>query len=194
LISLLQERIAENIMVPNDIEKTGLFLASALEEVSEAIIIEDAAGRIVYVNRSFEKITAGSRDVLVGQQLEVLRRMQCGAAFYRSFRRSHPNQKRWFGRIVSATQNGDPYQADASISPVNDSAGRRTHSILVARNITNERRLESQLIQAQKMEAIGTLAGGIAHDFNNILSAIIGYVELAQLQIPPENPVNQLLF
>ena len=48
-------------------------------------------------------------------------------------------------------------------------------------------KLKSHLIQAQKMEAIGTLAGGIAHDFNNILSAIIGYTEMARDAIPPES-------
>ena len=56
--------------------------------------------------------------------------------------------------------------------------------LTVLRNTTKLKNLEKQLIQAQKMESIGTLAAGIAHDFNNILSVILGYTELALLNIP----------
>ena len=54
------------------------------------------------------------------------------------------------------------------------------------RDITERKRLEAQLLQAQKMESIGQLAGGIAHDFNNLLTAIIGYTQLALETLPPD--------
>jgi PAS domain S-box-containing protein len=63
------------------------------------------------------------------------------------------------------------------------------YTLNVFHDITLQRQLETQLVQSQKMEAIGTLAGGIAHDFNNILSAILGYVELAKIHMDPENKV-----
>jgi len=63
----------------------------------------------------------------------------------------------------------------------------------VLRDISQRKQLEKQLIQAHKMEAIGTLAGGIAHDFNNILSAIIGYSEISLPETSPGSPVNSNL-
>jgi len=68
--------------------------------------------------------------------------------------------------------------------------GRRA-AVSTLIDVTNERALESQLRQAQKMEAIGSLAGGIAHDFNNYLSALIGYGNLLQRSIEEESPLRQ---
>jgi signal transduction histidine kinase/ActR/RegA family two-component response regulator len=70
-----------------------------------------------------------------------------------------------------------------------DEATGASRLIGVAQDVTEQRRMEQQLIQSQRMEAIGNLAGGIAHDFNNLLTAIIGYLSFVQRRLPPDAPV-----
>ena len=83
--------------------------------------------------------------------------------------------------------DGELYDIETMVSPIRDSAERLTGFVALARDITREVELENQLRQAQKMEAIGTLAGGIAHDFNNILASVIGYAELARRNLPRDS-------
>ena len=69
-------------------------------------------------------------------------------------------------------------QFETTISPIRDDSGAIVNFVSVNRDVTQEVALEAQLLQAQKMEAVGTLAGGIAHDFNNLLQVIQGYTEV----------------
>jgi PAS domain S-box-containing protein len=97
-------------------------------------------------------------------------------------------------------KNGNIHRLEITEEPV---LNRHGHVIAVegiAHDITQRvktqverEKLQKQLIQAQKMEAIGTLAGGIAHDFNNILSAIIGYTELSKLELPKQGTLSGYL-
>jgi two-component system, cell cycle sensor histidine kinase and response regulator CckA len=94
----------------------------------------------------------------------------------------------WKGRIVNKKKDGGVYHEEMTISPVRDSGGKITNFVAVKRDITEHLELARQLLQAQKMEAIGTLAGGIAHDFNNLLQVTLGYSELLLSEKREDDP------
>ena len=80
-------------------------------------------------------------------------------------------------------KDGSLRQFETTISPIRDKNGLIVNFVSVNRDVTQEVALEAQLFQAQKMEAVGTLAGGIAHDFNNLLQVIQGYTEVLQNEV-----------
>ncbi len=97
----------------------------------------------------------------------------------------------WFE--MSETTDRENLFFALGVSPVRDSKGEIIAAVEVLRDITDQKRLGDQLLQAQKMEAIGTLAGGIAHDFNNILTAILGYAELSKFGVDPDSELSRNL-
>jgi PAS domain S-box-containing protein len=89
------------------------------------------------------------------------------------------------------TRQGERRTIAWNNSVLRDADGNVIGGTSIGEDITDRRRLEMQLRQAQKMEAIGTLAGGIAHDFNNILAAIIGYTEMVMMEVSEFSPLRR---
>jgi two-component system cell cycle sensor histidine kinase/response regulator CckA len=153
-------------------------LAAAVEQAAEVIVITDVEGRIEYVNPAFERVTGYSREEAIGLKPSVLKSGRQDAGFYAALWQTILRGEMWRGRFVNRRKDGTLYEEDATISPIRDDSGAIVSFIAVKRDVTQEVALEGQLRQAQKMEAIGTLAGGVAHDFNNVLQVMLTYTQL----------------
>lgn len=163
----------------------------AVEQAADLVVITDACGTIEYVISAFEKLTGYSRAEAVGQTPRILKSGEQSAEFYRDLWCTIRRGETFRAVVVNRKKTGESYIVEKTITPVRNADGEVAHFISNNRDISDRRRLESALFQAQKMDAIGQLAGGVAHDFNNLLMVISSYAELMQDAIGPEHRLHR---
>ncbi len=168
-------------------------LATAIEQSADSVVITDSQGTIQYVNPAFERLTGYARDEVVGRNPRILKSGKQSAAFYSQLWKTLSAGRVWRGRLVNKTRDGRLVEEDATISPVMDASGKIVNYVAVKHDVTTEVQLQKQLVQAQKMESIGTLAGGIAHDFNNLLQVVVGYTAMLLMDKDENHPDGEAL-
>ena len=178
-------RAAETARLAADEQR--MRLATAVEQAGEAILITDRDAHIVYVNPAFEQVSGYSSAELVGQNPRLLQSGRHAPEFYAAMWAALQAGDTWRGTLFNLGKDGVQYEVDAVISPLRNSQGEVDSYVGVERDISRERALERELIEAGRMEAVGQLAGGIAHDFNNLLTAIAGYAELLRSEVPADS-------
>ena len=154
---------------------------SALTAAANAIVITDRNGNIEWVNPSFTRLTGYSAGEAVGHNPRVLKSGQHPHAFYANLWATISTGNVWQGELINKRKDGRVYTEEMTITPVRGADGQIAHFVAIKQDITEQHRLEEQLRQSQKMEAIGRLAGGVAHDFNNLLTVIGGNASLLML-------------
>ena len=169
------------------IEEKHAILSAAVEQSTECVVITDLEGNIVYVNPVFERNTGYSASEAIGKKPNILKSEKHNTEYYSKLWFALKTTGSWSGILINKRKDGTLFEEETSISTVSDSKGRPAYYVAVKRDVTNEKRLEEQLRQAQKMEAIGQLTGGIAHDFNNFLTAILGFSSLLQMKFEDDN-------
>lgn len=165
-------------------------LSRAVEQSADMIMITDLNGIIEYVNPAFEILTGYHRDEMCGKTPRILKSGEQGVEIYQGIWKTILAGKAYRGILTNRKKNGELYYVEESICPVRDAAGQITHFISNGRDLTERLRLEAQVLQSQKMDAIGNLAGGVAHDFNNLLTIITSYAELALDTVPRDSPLE----
>ena len=168
-------------------------LSRAVEQSADMVMVADRNGIIEYVNPAFETLTGYSRAEVCGQTPRVLKSGEQGPEVYQEMWKTILSGNAYRGILVNRKKSGELYYVEESICPVRDADGHITHFISNGRDLTDRLRLEAQLLQAQKMDAIGRLAGGVAHDFNNLLTIITSYSELALDAVVPNSPLEAKL-
>lgn len=160
-----------------------------VESSFNVILLADADGTVRYANQAFEAATGHPREAVVGRPLGFLGVEVLDEADLRRVRDAVLAGEPWRGEVLGRRGDGTPYSTAAVVFAVRTDGD--TSLVSIQRELTQERKLAEQLLRAQKLEAIGTLACGIAHDFNNILAGILGYAELIQLQTREGEPFHR---
>jgi len=166
---------------------------SLIEGAPYAICRVTLSGQILQVNRSMvEMLGYGSETELLVRDLRT--EIFSVAGKFEDFRRRLLDKTACRGfESVWRRCDGTELQVRAAGRAVRDKGGEVLYLDILAENVTDQKQLEAQLRQAQKMQAIGQLAGGVAHDFNNLLTVIHGQVEVILRQMPDKDVLQSRL-
>lgn len=168
-------------------------LSQVVEHADELIMITDQYGVIEYANPSLVAKSGYSSQELIGEQASILKSPAQNPAVYDDLWETISSGKNWHGSMVDCGKDGSFYPVDMSVTPILDERGEIAAYVSVQQDQSLHQELEGQLLQSQKMEALGTLVGGIAHDFNNMLAAVKGNTYLAKKDLDDQGECDQRL-
>jgi PAS domain S-box-containing protein len=160
-------------------------LASIIDSSEDAIIGKGLDGTITSWNKGAERIYGYAPEEVVGKHISILVPDDRPDEIPGILRKIARGESTEHYESVRMTKDGRRLNVSITVSPLRDAAGEIVGASAIARDITAQRRVEDQLRQSQKMEAIGRLAGGVAHDFNNVLGIINACTEFLRDRIDP---------
>lgn len=177
--------------VLDDLRRERDFSTRILDVAGLLVAQLDAEGKVLLVNRQFEAVTGFASVESVGRRIDEFlveegSREMCRGTVAAARQAKAPADF----EFPIMTKDGERRLILWSHATLCDDGGGVRSIIVTGTDVTERRRLERQVVEMQRMEAVGTLAGGVAHDFNNILTGIIGNLDLALRSLPPRSAAS----
>jgi len=161
---------------------------TVLEANPDSVIVYDMEGRVTYLNPTFTRVFGWSLEERLGKKMDMFVPEEDWPTTNLMIEKVLDREDVSGFETRRFTKAGDIIPVSISGAIFNDRDGNPAGSVVNLRDIGEQKRLEAQIQQSQKMEAIGTLAGGIAHDYNNLLMGILGNLSLISLDFDSSHP------
>lgn len=176
------------------LQNSEKFLRSTLHSIADGVIVTDTQGRITTMNTVSESLTGWTSNEAIGN--DVLTVFNIISSQTGELLQSPVQQVLETGEIVECNNNtilisksGSEYQISVSAAPIKFNESHSSGVVIIFRDETERQLRKRRLIQAQKMEAVATLAGGLVHGFNNILSGIFAPISIIEHRIKADKPI-----
>jgi len=176
--------ISRDITDRRKAEQHARRLAKICESIRDGVALVDASHTISMWNRGAQRLLGYSEDEVLGRKIDDL---GVDTAIARKIIDEVEAAGGSSGEYQVRKKNGEPVTVLLRVTRLEDEHGNLEGYVGIGTDITEFKRVQQQLFQAQKMESIGTMAGGIAHDFNNILSGILGYASILKTALPKDS-------
>ena len=162
-------------------------LALIVDSSQDAIIGKNLDGIVTHWNKGAEHIYGYTAPEMIGRSISVLAPKDRSDEIPAILQKIRNGQRVEYFESIRVTKDGRSLNVSISVSPIHDADGKVVGASTIARNITGQKKVEEQLRQSQKMEAVGRLAGGVAHDFNNLLGIVTACAELLRTRVDAES-------
>ena len=170
-------------------EKQRLRLAAVIEYTDDAVITKTAGGIVIGWNSGAERLYGYTAEEMIGRSISQLFPSDHYHEYLRIMDTVRKHEEVPPFDTVRRRKDGTLINVSVGITPIEARDGEVVGASKSSHDIGRVKKLEAEIIEAQKMEVIGQLAGGVAHDFNNIISVIMGYCELLISDLAPGSPL-----
>ncbi len=174
-------------------EQENIKLSTAVQQSSSVIVITDLKGNIEYANPKFTEVTGYKFEEVKNKNPRILKSDNMTDGIFKVLWETISSGNSWQGEFHNKKKNGELFWERVSISPIFDSKNKIVNYLKIAEDVTEKKKIESELLKMDKLRSIGTLAGGIAHDFNNVLTGVYGNISLAKIVVDKNHEVYSYL-